>query len=79
MEINQPSEAQLNYIKALQRRLHLPDRMLSDHCVTRFGKTFDRLNRTQTSLLLDEMISWEQLPADMQRAKGQQDLPGMTF
>jgi hypothetical protein len=69
-----PTDAQLDYVKAIQRRLHLPDRMLNDHCIIRFECEFDGLNRSQVSALLDELIAWDELPADYQRAKGQMDL-----
>jgi hypothetical protein len=72
--IPEPTEAQIAYVRSLQRQLHLPDRMLDDHTVRTFGKKFSALNRNQVSQLLDELIDWQDLPADMKRAMGQQDL-----
>lgn len=69
-----PTEKQVDYIRALQRRLHLPDRMLNDHCVKKYRKPFARLNRSEASALIDDLAAWNELPADMQRAMGQMDL-----
>jgi hypothetical protein len=71
-----PTDAQTKYVRSIQKRLHLPDALLDNHCVTRFRLPFAQLDRSQVSALLDEMIAWEVLPADMARAMGQQDLPG---
>lgn len=70
-----PTEKQTDYVRALQRRLRLPDRMLDDHCVKKHRKPFARLDRSEVSALIDELIAWESLPADMQRSMGQLDLP----
>jgi hypothetical protein len=40
-----PTEAQTNYVRGIQKRLHLPDRMLDDHCMTRFRAPFAQLDR----------------------------------
>jgi hypothetical protein len=69
-----PSEKQLAYVESIQKRLHLPDALLDNHCQQRFRKPFRALSRSECSDLLDEMIGWESLPADFQRAKGQRDL-----
>ena len=70
------SPAQVDFARVIAKRLHLPERMLDDHCVKRFGLYFQALSVRQGSELIEEMLSWEQLPADFQRAKGQADLPG---
>ena len=72
-----PTDNQIAYVRGIQRRLHLPDRMFDDHCVARFRLPFAAMDRAQVSLLLDEMIGWEAVPADMARAMGQRDLPGL--
>lgn len=72
--MSQPTEPQITYVRSLQRRLHLPDPLLDDHCLRRFNARFAHLDRQQVSDLLDEMIGWETLPAAMQRALGQLDL-----
>lgn len=71
-----PTDAQITYVHDMQKRLHLPDRVLDGHATQRFGVPVEMLDRMQTSQLLDELIGWEDLPADLQRAKGQIDLPG---
>jgi hypothetical protein len=68
------SEDQLVYVRNIARRLHLPERMLDDHCVKRFKRKLGALSMADGSQLLEEMIAWEGLPADFARAKGQQDL-----
>ena len=74
---NPPSPEQVDYVRGLQKRLHLPNAILNNHCVAKFRKPFAQLDRRETSQLLEQMISWEQLPADLIRAKGQIDLFGM--
>ena len=74
---NGPSEKQVDYIKALQRQLHLPDELLDQHCVLTFSKPFSALGRGQASMLIDELLTWKTVPAHLQRLRGQQDLPGM--
>lgn len=69
-----PSEPQLRYVKALCRRLNVPEHLLDNHCVQRFGKPFNKITMSECSLLIDELKDWTALPADMQRAMGQQDL-----
>lgn len=69
-----PSADQLSYVAGIQRRLHLPDALLDNYCVGRFGRRLAELTRREVSELLDEMVQWEQLPAALQRAKGQLDL-----
>lgn len=76
MEPSPSTPAQLDYVRGLQRRLRLPDRMLDEHCRGRFRKPLAELSRREMSDLLDEMIGWEALPANLQRAMGQRDLPG---
>ena len=74
---NPPSPEQIEYVRGLQKRLHLPNAILDNHCVAKFRNPFAQLDRRETSQLLEQMISWEQLPADLMRAKGQIDLFGM--
>jgi hypothetical protein len=69
--------AQTDYVRALQRKLRLPNRMLDDHRARRFGGPFAELDRRQASALLDELVTWEALPAEMQITLGQQALPGL--
>jgi hypothetical protein len=71
-----PTPFQLDYVRGLQRKLHLTDRLLDNHCVTTYGKPLGEMDRAEVSRLLDEMLGWQAIPADMQRAMGQVDLPG---
>lgn len=73
-----PTEKQVNYVRALQRSLHIPDSLLDNHCVSRFGHPFVAADRGEVSALIDELARWTEKPAEMRRAQGQQDLPGMS-
>lgn len=68
------TKPQITYVRALQRRLRLPDRTLDQYCTERFGRPFADLDRDQASVLLDEMVGWEDVPASLKRAMGQLDL-----
>lgn len=70
------SQPQIDFVRSLQRRLHLPDDVLNQHCQRIYGAQFDQLDRPQTTQLLTAMASWGQLPAELMRAKGQLDLMG---
>jgi len=73
---NPPTEAMVNYVRVLQKKHHLPNDLLDNHCIERFGLAFSKLAFRQVSELIDEMIEWGSLPADLMRAKGQLDLFG---
>ncbi len=68
------TEKQVAFVRALQRQHRLPDRMLDSHCEATFGAPFAALSRTQVSALIDEMVGWQAVPADLLRAQGQMDL-----
>lgn len=68
------TEKQTDYVRGMQRTLHLPDRMLDSHCVKRFGSPFSGLDRGQCSDLIDEMVGWLDVPAQLQREQGQMDM-----
>lgn len=72
-----PTEPQLDYVEALRRRHRLPKELLDNHCVERFRHPLTDLDRRQVSALIEEMRGWEQPPAELLRARGQLDLPGM--
>jgi hypothetical protein len=74
--MNAPTPDQLAYVAGLQKKLHLPAALLDRVCQDRFGRRFADLDRRQVSTLLDEMTTWEALPAELMRAKGQLDLFG---
>ena len=69
-----PSEKQTNYVRVLQKRLHLPDALLDTHCIGKYGAAFDGLDKSRVSDLIDEMLGWEAIPAGLQRERGQLDL-----
>ena len=71
-----PSEKQIAYVKVLQNRLHLPDKLLDNHCVATFGHPFKDLDKSRVSDLIDQMVGWEAIPAGLQRSRGQLDLFG---
>jgi len=71
-----PTERQRDYVGDLQRRLRITDAALDTHTRRRFGMPFAELDRSQVSMLLEEMARWEAAPADLLREMGQQDLPG---
>jgi hypothetical protein len=75
---NPPTTKQDDHVRALQRKLRLPNALLDNHCIARFGAAYAALDRRTVSELIDEMIGWESLPADLARAKGQADLPGIA-
>jgi hypothetical protein len=71
-----PTEKQVAYVRALQKDMHLPKRMLGDHCARRFGCPFAGLDRRQCSDLIDELKRWTELPVEMRLAMGERRLPG---
>lgn len=76
---NAKTSFQSDYVRGLQRKLRIPNPILDQHCQKTFGQSFDDLDGRQTSQLLNDMISWEAVPADLQRAMGQLDLfEGLT-
>lgn len=76
--MNEPTYGQIEFVRSLQKRLHLSDRLLDGHCVRTYGVPFAALNRSQVSGLLDEMQAWKDIPAHLQRAMGQLDMFGAT-
>lgn len=72
-----PTTKQINFVQSLQRQLHCSDELLDRHCENQFGCDFDGLDRSQVSTLIDELLTWKDVPVKLQRVMGQQDLPGM--
>jgi hypothetical protein len=70
------TEPQVAYVRALQRKLSLPDALLDRLCYDTYGRAFASLDVRLCSALINQMKEWEQLPADLMRAKGQMDLFG---
>lgn len=69
-----PTEPQTDYIAALVKGLHIPKRMLDDHCVREFGRPFAEIDRRQASWLIDQLLAWQENDAELRRAMGQLDL-----
>jgi len=44
---NPPSPEQVSYVRGLQKRLHLPNAILDNHCVEKFRKPFAQLDRRE--------------------------------
>lgn len=74
IEVLPPTERQTLYIESIRKRLHLPVHMLDSHCVEHFRKPLKELDRSEASLLLDEMVKWDDLPREMMIAMGQREL-----
>lgn len=72
----QPTQKQVDYIRSMQAKLHLSNRLLDGHCESRFGRRFEGLDRNQCSSLIDEMKEWIAIPAELMREAGQMDLFG---
>ena len=72
-----PTTKQIDFVFALQKRHRLTDDQLNQLCDTRFGRIFNMIDRGQMSTLIDEMLAWQTVPAELQRIAGQIDLPGM--
>lgn len=77
--MSEPTPAQTDFVRALQKQLRLPNFLLDQHCQTRWRRPFAELTRREVSELLDELQAWKAIPADLQRAMGQQDLPGLAL
>jgi len=74
------SPGQLQFVGVLQRKHRLSDAALDTYCRETFGgRPLAELSRREVSQLLDAMVAWEQVPAELQRALGQQDLPGLEI
>lgn len=69
-----PTEPQLDYIRGMQKKLRLSDRLLDAHCEARFGSTRNQLDRRQASALIAEMKDWQSIPAELMRQAGQMEL-----
>ena len=71
------TDAQRDFITALRHQTHCPDYALDNWCIWNYGCRLAALDIRQASALIDEMKEWKVLPARLQRAMGQQELPGM--
>lgn len=69
-----PTDAQDEYVRALQKRLRLPNGVLDTHCLATFGAAYAALTRRDVTVLIDQLLGWKSIPADLQRSMGQQDL-----
>lgn len=73
-----PTQPQIDYVRGMQKKLHLSNTLLNNHCVARFKHPFNDLDRHQISALIDEMKQWTAIPGDLLREAGQQELPFLT-
>lgn len=69
-----PTPLQVDYVRSMQRKLHLSNSLFETHCESRFGSIFAQLSKQQCSGLIDEMKAWTSIPADLLREAGQQEL-----
>lgn len=76
MDARPITEPQQDYVRALCKKLSLPERLLDDHTIKTFGKRWRQLTVSEGRQLLDEMIGWQRLPVEFERAKGQTTMPG---
>jgi hypothetical protein len=72
-----PSPEQVNFVRLMQKKLRIPNKLLDNLCVDRFNDEFAKLSGRQCSQLFDEMKTWKAATADMLREMGQIDLPGL--
>lgn len=73
-----PTDRQVGFVRVLQRKLHLPDTLLDNHTIATYGAPFAAITVAQCSELIDTLLAWEQVPAELQRLTGQLDLFGAT-
>jgi hypothetical protein len=73
---DQPTPDQTAYVTALRKQLRLTTPLLDAQCDRMFRKPFARLSKRECSRLIDELLTWKAIPAELQRAQGQADLPG---
>lgn len=71
-----PTGPQVDFVRALQKQVRLPNYLLDAHCQATFRKSFADLSKRECSQLIDEMQAWKSIPAELQRVQGQRDLPG---
>jgi hypothetical protein len=71
------TEKQRASIDGLARRLHLPPRMLAGWVRATYQTELDGLSITALASVIDRLAGWEDVPAEIYRANGQVDLPGM--
>lgn len=65
---------QHNLIRIKQRELSLPDDILDAYCRQQFNAGFEAIDIRQASELIERMLAWKTLPAELMRLKGQLDL-----
>ena len=69
-----PTPEQTDYIAALRKRLHLTSPLLDAQCDRMFHKPFAELTKRECSRLIEELLTWTAMPAELERMRGQQDL-----
>lgn len=73
--------AQNDFIENLRKQLHISIALLDNHAQRTFGYPLEALTKRDASLLIGQLLAWREagkgLPAELQRAAGQVDLPGL--
>lgn len=72
---NAPSEKQVDYVHGLRKKLRMTMPTLEGHCQRKYESPFASLDRAQVSSLIEEMLGWVDVPANLLRDQGQMDLP----
>jgi hypothetical protein len=72
-----PTDRQVAYRDDLARRLSIAPAQLEAFCRARYHVPLAELSRADCSLLIAQLEAWADDPADLYRARGQIDLPGM--
>lgn len=74
--MDSPTDLQVKYVRGLQQKLRLPNRVLDAHLVAKTGRPFAEITKRECTALIDELLAWKAIPAELMRAQGQRDLPG---
>lgn len=69
-----PTDKQIAYVRGMQRRLHLTNALLDNHCQQQWAAPFAELPKDLVSRLIDEMVQWDRIPAQLLREAGQTDM-----
>ena len=70
------TERQVAYVRGMQKRLQLSDRLLDAWCERQFGVAFGALTIGDCRTLIDQMTNWASIPAELMRLTGQMDMFG---
>lgn len=70
----QPTPEQTAYVRTLQKQLRLTTPLMDAQCQQMFSRPYAEVTKWQCSALIDELIGWKAIPADLERLRGQMDL-----